>query len=298
MRPDEGMFFFVLSCLCVLFSFVVSVLVSFLACNNKRENLLFVYVDLGDGDDAPEFDVHESLEAVCASKFEPDLTKLVLLFSVDQAKPRNIVVPRGAPRAPKSSLGITVLTAFKFDQSSRSIRVHLEGRDGGNDRSYRLTPEIFTRDDLWLVRSWSPKRLEMHFGSVDRLEGSIASSELAQRVITEMVQKNSLDEPYICHTVEHAKEIEILEQLKTHRLVETDSTLSSKTAGLVGDQSRWVLAAGAFSQLRIVQALFSKQKQNKCQAAQHKKRSWAMGRGSSMFPGTWNRQWHRYISWQ
>lgn len=109
----------------------------------------------------------------------------------------------------------------------------------------------------------------MHFGSVDRLEGSIASSELAQRVITEMVQKNSLDEPYICHTVEHAKEIEILEQLKTHRLVETDSTLSSKTAGLVGDQSRWVLAAGAFSQLRIVQALFVQTKQNKTNTKQH-----------------------------
>ena len=194
--------------------------------------------------------MHESLEAACASKPEADLTKRVLLFSVDEANPRNIVVPRGAPRAPKSSLGITVLNLFQFDDSSRSVRVHLESCDGGNDRSYSLTPDIFTRDDLWLVRSWSPERLEMHFGSVAGLEGSIASSELAQRVITEMVQKNSLDEPHICHTVGHAKEIEILEQLKAHRLVDCSSCSE--------ESSRWVFVAGAFSQLRIVQVMFSK----------------------------------------
>ena len=97
-----------------------------------------------------------------------------------------------------------------------------------------------------------------------------------------MVQHNSLDEPYICHTVEHAKEIEILEQLKTHRLVETDSTLSSKTAGLVGDQSRWVMAAGAFSQLRIVQALFSKQNKTKQIPSSTKQKS-VLGDGTRFF---------------
>ena len=66
-----------------------------------------------------------------------------------------------------------------------------------------------------------------------------------------MAQNNSLDELYICHTVEHAKEIEILEQLKTHGLVDC----SSRSEEL----SRWVLVAGSFSQLRIAQAMFSKQ---------------------------------------
>ena len=129
---------------------------------------------------------------MCASVPEQDFTKQVLLFSVDKAHPHNIVVPRGAPRAPKSSIGMTLLNTLKFYRASCVLRVHLEGAEGGNDESCLPTPEIFIRDDLFTLRSWSPERLEMHFGSVDGLEASAISSELAQRVISDLVEAHGL----------------------------------------------------------------------------------------------------------